>query len=93
MDLLAQALVTGLAAFFAFYAVNHAPFLAPLQRLLQHLHPMLPRCQWCLGFWLAAPIALAVAPITWRTVPLALAGAAVCGLIGSLVPDEDTVDA
>lgn len=90
MDLI----LVGLGSLFVFYAIGNAPFLRWLVTALSRLHPMLPHCPWCLGAWVAAPLSVLA---TWgslgvRTVLVWLAGSAVCGVLGSLVPDEGGVD-
>ena len=92
MDLI----LVGLAAFFVFHALNHAPFLRPVLRLLTRVHPVLPKCPWCIGGWAALVLALL---LVWPTtadravyaVVLGLAGACACGLIGTFVPDDGEV--
>lgn len=93
VDLLGHALALGLAAYFVFYAQAHAPFLRPLHRLLGRLHPLLPKCPWCLGAWIAIALTVAAHAVTHSLHPAqtpvqALAAAATSGLVGSFLPDD-----
>lgn len=97
MDVLGHALAIGLASFWVWYvlAVKPPPFLAPITRWVRS-RPGLRSwvlCPWCFPVYVAAVLAVLTLPLSWATVPVVLAAAAVAGLIGSVLPDDGEPDA
>lgn len=90
-----EVIIVGLAALFAwvFMSQLHTPGFGPIQRWLRRgWRVPLIGCPWCSGFWLALIFTLLLQWGRWDLVatPLTiLAGAAVCGFLGSLTPGMD----
>lgn len=90
--MLSEAVVVGLAAFWAWTVTSMAGPFTPLRRALLRLPAgsKLVGCPFCLGAWYSiigtVVLHAATQTLSWQTPAVALAAAGVCGLLGSYLP-------